>query len=392
MVLTVTPRYGSLNGVNSRQRVVIAGLGDSGVLTAIRLARQFDVVGISAKPALVSGQELGWRLARPEEWARANWIPFDRFRALDRVRTVHGTLTGVDLAARTVAVRADDGSRSEERYDALAISTGVSNGFWRTPNLQSHNEIGDSLRESHRRLSDAGSVIVIGGGAAAISSAAQVATTWPAKPVDLYFPGERALPAHHPRIWEKVSRRLSDAGVRLHPGHRAVIPDGFMCDEITSAPVTWSTGQPQASADAVLWAIGRVRPNTDWLPAELLDDGGFVRVTPQLQAPGHPNVFAVGDVAATDPLRSSARNRGDGILAHNIRAQFAGTPLRDYRAPKRRWGSVLGVQPNGLEVFTPKGQAFRFPAWSFDRVLMPVIVRWGIYRGVRDNEPINLTT
>ena len=99
--------YGSLNGVNSRKRVVIAGLGDSGVLTAIRLARHADVVGISAKPALVSGQELGWRLSRPEEWARANWIPFERFRALDRVRTVHGTLTGADLSARTVTVRGD---------------------------------------------------------------------------------------------------------------------------------------------------------------------------------------------------------------------------------------------------------------------------------------------
>ncbi|MFY9922666.1 MAG: FAD-dependent oxidoreductase [Mycobacterium sp.] len=374
----------------NRQRVVIAGLGDSGVLSAIRLARQFDVVGISAKPALVSGQELGWRLSRPEEWARANWIPFDRFRALDRVRTVHGTLTGVDLDARTVAVQRDDGSSSQERYDALVISTGVSNGFWRTPNLQSHKEIGDDLRHAHTRLTDAGSVIVIGGGAAAISSAAQVAATWPDKRVDLYFPGEHALPSHHPRIWEKVQRRLTDAGVGLHPGHRAVIPDGFMCDEITGGSVEWSTGQPPATADALLWAIGRVRPNTDWLPEELLDEQGFVRVTPQLQVPGHPNVFAVGDVAATDPLRSSARNRGDGILAHNVRAEFTGKALRSFRAPKRRWGSVLGVQPNGLEVFTPKGQAFRFPAWSFDRVLMPVIVRWGIYRGVRDNQPTSL--
>ena len=374
----------------SRKRVVIAGLGDSGVLTAIRLARHFDVIGISAKPALVSGQELGWRLSRPEEWARANWIPFDRFRALDRVRTVHGTLTGVDLEARTVSVRSDEGSTAHECYDALVISTGVTNGFWRTPNLQSHTEIGDELRAAHTRLTDAESVIVIGGGAAAISSAAQVATTWPDKRVDLYYPGDRPLPSHHPRIWEKVQRRLTEAGVGLHSGHRAVIPDGFMCDEITGEPVTWSTGQSQASADAVVWAIGRVRPNTDWLPAELLDDQGFVEVTPHLQVPGHPNVFAVGDVAATDPLRSSARNRGDGILAHNLRAEFAGKPLSSYRAPKRRWGSVLGVQPNGLEVFTPKGQAFRFPAWSFDRVLMPVIVRWGIYRGVRDNQPISL--
>src|SRR5258705_601539 len=370
-----------------RKRVVIAGLGDSGVLTAIRRAGRAEVIGISAKPALVSGQELGWRLSRPHDWARANWIPFDRFRGLDRVRTVHGTLTGLDLAARRVLVRHDDGSTSAEAYDALVISTGVSNGFWRLPDFQSADEIGVALRSAHDRLAEAGSVIVVGGGAAAVSSAANLARTWPSKRVGLYFPGERALLQHHPRAWERVERRLGVVGVVLHPGHRAVIPDGFACDQMTNEPVEWSTGQPPASADAVLWAIGRVRPNTDWLPAELLDDQGFVRVTPELRVPCHPGVFAVGDVAATDPLRTSARNRADGLLAHNVQPDFEGRPLRRYQPPKRRWGSVLGPQRDGLEVFAPNGRAFRFPAWSFDRVLMPLIVRWGIYRGVRDNEP-----
>jgi NADH dehydrogenase FAD-containing subunit len=373
----------------SHKRVVIAGLGDSGVLTAIRLARHADVVGISAKPALVSGQELGWRLSRPHDWARANLIPFDRFRGLDRVRTVHGTLSGLDLSARTVIVRHDDGSTSVEGYDALVISTGVTNGFWRQPNFQSADEIGAALRAAHYHLAGASSVIVVGGGAAAVSSAANLARTWPQKRVDLYFPGERALLQHHPRAWERVEQRLGEVGVVLHPGHRAVIPDGFACDQMTGEPVQWSTGQPPTEADAVLWAIGKVRPNSDWLPADLLDEHGFVRVSPELQVPGHRGVFAVGDVAATDPLRTSARNRADGLLAHNVRAEFEGRPLRSYRPPKRRWGSVLGPQRDGLEVFAPNGRAFRFPAWSFDRVLMPLIVRWGIYRGVRENRPLS---
>jgi len=371
------------------RRVVIAGLGDSGVLTAIRLARHAEVVGVSAKPALVSGQELGWRLARPHDWARANWISFDKFRGLDRVRTVHGTLVGVDLASRHVLVRHDDGSTSKEPYDALVISTGVTNGFWRQPSFQSSDEIGADLRAAHELLAAADSVIVVGGGAAAVSSAANVARSWPGKRVDLYFPGDRALVGHHPRAWARVQHRLGEAGVVLHPGHRAVIPDGFNCDRITSEPVQWSTGQPASSADAVLWATGRVRPNTDWLPDELLDENGFVRVTPELRVPGQPGVFAIGDVAATDPLRSSARNRADGLLAHNIRADFAGRPLRAYRPPKRRWGSVIGIQPDGLEVFAPNGRAFTFPAWSFERVLMPLFVRWGIYRGVRENRPLS---
>ena len=371
----------------TRKRVVIAGLGDAGVLTAIRLARHADVVGISAKPALVSGQELGIRLARPQDWARDNWIPFDRFRSLDRARTVQASLTGVDLAARTVFGRGEDGATLAEEYDTLVISTGVTNGFWRRPTLQSAAEIRADLRDAHDRLASAGSVIVVGGGAAAVSSAANIAITWPGKRIDLCFPGERALGGHHPRIWNRIQGRLTDLGVGLHPGHRAVLSNGFAGDEITSGPVEWNTGQPPSSADAVLWAIGRVHPNTDWLPPELLDDGGFVRVTPELQVPGQHGVFAIGDVAATDPLRSSARNRGDALLAHNIRAEFAGRPMRAYRAPRRRWGSVLGIQADGLEVFLPTGRMFRFPSWSVERVVMPWIVRWGMYRGVRENHP-----
>jgi NADH dehydrogenase FAD-containing subunit len=370
------------------KRVVIAGLGDTGLLAAIRLARHCDVVGISAKPAFLSGQELGWRLSRPQEWARINWISFDRFRGLDRVRTVHASLTGVDLESRAVFGRRADGSSVTEHYDALVISTGVSNGFWRQPNLQSQNEIRGDLCAAHDRLAAAESVIVVGGGAAAVSCAAQLAAVWPAKRVELCYPGERALVHHHPRVWDGVAHRLRDLGVGLNPGHRAVMPDGFDCDQITSEPVQWCGGQPTASADAVVWAVGRVRPNTAWLPRHLLDEHGFVRVTADLQVPGHPDVFAIGDVAATDQLRSSARNRADVLLAHNVRASFTGRPVREYQPPRRRWGSVLGVQPDGLEFYTSNGSAFRFPLWVFNRVLLPLFVKWGYYRGVRTNDPL----
>ncbi|MES3637037.1 FAD-dependent oxidoreductase [Mycobacterium intracellulare] len=372
----------------NRKRVVVAGLGDAGVLAAIRLSRDTDVVGISTKPALVSGQELGVRLSRPHDWARDYWIPFDRFRRLDRVRTVQATLTGVDLGARIVFGRGQDGATIAEPYDALVISTGVSNGFWRQPTLQSAAEIGAGLRAAHDRLAAAESVIVVGGGAAAVSSALNMATTWPDKRIDLYFPGESALQEYHPRTWQRIRARLSGLGVGVHPGHRAVIGEGFAGDELTGEPVRWSTGQPPADADAVLWAIGRVRPNTGWLPPELLDERGFVRVTPDLRVPGQRGVFALGDVAATDPLRSSARNRGDALVARNVLAEFAGRPLRTYRAPTRRWGSLVGIQPNGLEVFLPSGHAFRFPSWSVERVVMPWFVRWGMYRGVRQNNPL----
>jgi NADH dehydrogenase FAD-containing subunit len=363
--------------------VLVAGLGDSGVLTAIHLARHARVVGISAKPELVSGQELGVRLARPDDWARDNRVAFGRYRRLDGVRRVHGSLVGLDLDAREVTIQRAGGGVAVEPYDVLVISTGVTNGFWRRPHLQSREEIDADIRSHHESVAAATSVIVIGGGAAAVGAAANLRTRWPEKQVDLYFPGPRAIPQHHPRAWGHVRSRLVDLGVGLHPGHRAVVADGFDGDEITTEPVRWTTGQPPARADAVVWAIGKVRPNTGWVPDSLLDEHGFVEVSPTLQTRARPEVFAVGDVAATDPLRSSARNRADRLLARNIRAHLAGRPLESYRAARSRWGSVLGVQRDGLLFLAPDGRAIRIPAWVIDRVLLPWVVRRGFYRGVR---------
>lgn len=361
----------------------MAGLGDVGILTAIHLSRRVDVVGISAKPELVSGQELGVRLARPDDWARDNRIAFERYRRLDNVRRVHASLTGVDLDARLVTARRADGSVAVEPYDVLVVATGVTNGFWRRPHLQSPEAIDADIRAQHQTITDATSVAVIGGGAAAVSAAANIRIRWPHKKVELFYPGQRALLQHHPRAWEQVHSRLTNLGVGLNPEHRAVLPDGFECDEITHGPVRWSTGQRPAEADAVVWAIGRVRPNTDWLPASLLDECGFVQVAPTLQTRSRPEVFAIGDVAATDPLRSSARNRADGMLAGNIEAFLAGGRLKEFRAAPSRWGSILGVQEDGLTFFAADGRTIQIPAWVINRVLLPWVVRRGFYRGVR---------
>ncbi|PWN04671.1 pyridine nucleotide-disulfide oxidoreductase [Nocardioides silvaticus] len=367
-------------------RVVVAGLGDSGLLTAVHLARpagRFDIVGISSKPGLVSGQELGLRLTRPERWRTQYWTPFDRYRRLDRLRVVHGTLTALDADHRRVSVALPDGTTRTEPYDVLVVSTGVTNGFWRRPQVQTVEQVDADLRAAHDRLAAADSVLVVGGGAAAVSCALNVATRWPDKQVDLCFPGERALTQHHPRVWSHVRKRLSAAGVALRPGHRAELPEDGALDRIGTGPVTWSTGQEPTPADAVLWTVGRVRPNTAWLPAELLDEDGFVRVRPTLQTAARPEIFAIGDVAATDPLRSSARNRADHLLAANIRAHLGGKPLGTFEAPRSRWGSVVGPQHDGLQVFAPSGKPFRLPDWFVWRVMYPGIVRRGIYKGVR---------
>ncbi|MGV9479988.1 FAD-dependent oxidoreductase [Gordonia aichiensis] len=365
------------------RRVLVAGMGDSGVLTAMHLARRSSVVGVSLRPALVSGQEVGLRIAYPDRWARDYRVEFDRMRRLDPVDIRHGQILELDHDRRTLRLRTPSGKVEAVTYDALVIATGVANGFWRRPILEDSDDVDSALCGVHERLALSATVAIVGGGAAACSSAAQLRRRWPEKKVALYHPGELPLPRHHVRTRRTVARRLESLGVDRHGGHRAILPTDADLGEIGAGSIHWLTGQPVVDADAIVWAVGRVSPNTAWLPSNMLTDRGFVRVEADLAVPGYRGVFAVGDVADTDPLRGSARNRADRLVARNVLAHLDGRATRRYHPAEHRWGSVFGPSDNGLDVFSTNGIRFRFPRWTVETLLQPLIVRRGIYGGVR---------
>ena len=66
-----------------------------------------------------------------------------------------------------------------------------------------------------------------------------------------------------------------------------------------------------------------------------------------------------------------------------VLAYVDGRPLQEISLPGRRWGSVLGPQRTGLEVFNHSGRPFRIPRVVVDRALQPWVVKKGIYGGVR---------
>jgi len=360
-------------------------MGDTGLLVSVQLARRFDVIGVATRPALVSGQELGTRLADPDAWRRNYYLPFDRFRRLDQVQVRHGRIAAVDLDGHEVRVEQADGSEVVESYDALVIATGVRNGFWRHDRVEDLDAVEAGLADVQAQLEAAGTIAIVGGGASGASVAVNLATRHPDKDVHLFFARDEPLPDYHPRVRRRIARELRVAGVHQHPGHRAVVPDGFTGDRLTTEPIEWSTGQPSFAADVVLWALGRVRPNSDFLPAELLDDDGFVRVDEHLRVPGHRDVFAVGDVAASDPNRSSARNWGFLVVASNVRAVVSGREhrMRSFTAPEHRWGSILGPQDDGLVVFQPNGRTVRVPHRAVQPLLFDLYLHLAMYRGLR---------
>jgi NADH dehydrogenase FAD-containing subunit len=363
--------------------VVVAGLGDTGVLVATRLARTCDVVGISTRPALVSGQELGNRLTDPDRWRRSYLVAYRRFRRLDRVRTIHGRITTVDLDRAEVHVESADGAAAAEPYDVLVVATGASNGFWRHDRVEDLSAIEQDLASVTAELDAAASIAVIGGGATGVGVADNLARRGGAA-VHLFHAGEQPLPEYHPKVRSWITGQLRADGVLVHPDHRAVVPPGFAGDQLTRGPVEFSTGQRPFAADLTLWAVGGVRPHSGFLPASVLDADGFVRVDEHLQVVGHPNVYAVGDVAASDPHRSSARNWGYRVVVANVLAAARGrAPRRRFRAPEYRWGSIFGLQDDGLLVVQPDGRRFRIPRWAAEPLLFRLFVTGYLYGGLR---------
>ena len=373
-----------------RKRVVIIGMGDSGLLSAIHLSGYVDVVGISTKACMLSGQELGLRLSRPAAWLPVSMIDFQQYRRLDGVEILHGRAQRIDPAARRVHVALATGATREVAYDALLIASGVRNGFWRTDQVESREAAEAAIQEQAARIAAAATLAVVGGGPSSVSTAANVKRRYPDKAVHLFFSREQVLPGYHAATRADAMARLQADGVVLHPGHRAVVAPDFFGEMMSSEPIRWQSGQPPFTADLVVWALGRVRPNSGFLPANMLDDSGFVVVDRFLRVAGHEAVFAVGDIAATDPHRSSARNQGHRTVVRNIRALLLGRPRRMAAfktPPAHRWGSIFGVQREGLRVYAPSGWALTIGPWLTTWVLFRLIVAELIYKGIRRLDP-----
>lgn len=366
------------------KHVVIAGFGDTGVLVAAHLKAGYDVTAISTKPALVSGQELGARLTNLDLWKEKYLVGFDRLAKLDDVKIVHGKVTAINAEQNTVTVDTINGPDETIVYDALVIASGTTNGFWRTADVKTDDEVMADLETRFETLASAKILAVIGGGPSAVSAATNAKEQDSNKEVHLFFRQTHVLAGYAEKTRRYVTEELEAQGIVLHAGHHANIPNGAS-QVLGGGTVNFTSGQESFTAECILWAAGQVIPNNDFIPRDMLDTKGFVNVDPNLRANGHDNIFAVGDIAATDPNRSSARNAGFQTLAVNLNRYLSGggKKMKAFKAPKYRWGSILGIRKEGLRIFTPKGGNIKVGPRMVDRVLFPVFVHRLIYRGIR---------
>jgi NADH:ubiquinone reductase (H+-translocating) len=310
-------------------RVVVVG-GGFGGLSAARSLRRDDVsVTLVDRRNFHLFQPLLYQVATGALAAGEIATPLrGLLKRRKNVQVVLGEVSGFDLVRRRVLVADLAGAGAHElEYDTLVVAGGAAHAYfghgeW-APLAPALKTLEDAL-EIRRRILLAFELaesaedplaraslltfVVVGGGPTGVELAGQVAeiardtlrrdfrTIEPRSARIVLVEGaDRVLPAMHPRLSAKAKRSLERLGVTVRldrlvtdvdPRGVTIQPRLGPAERIASRTVIWAAGV-RASELAIALAE---QSGAD------LDRAGRITVSPQLTLPGHPEVFALGDM------------------------------------------------------------------------------------------------
>lgn len=301
------------------------------------------------------------------------------FRRYTNVHVRVAAVTGIDLAGRMVAT-----DRGEPLpYDTLVIAAGSVSHDFGTPGVHEHaiglKTVSDSIAIRNQILSQferadidgtdphALDVIVCGGGPTGVELAGGLVELYDrvlskdftrldveAANITLVEAAPQLLGSLDPKLGGRAERTLKDRGVE--------VITGAPVDRIDAGCVTLHDGRV-LRAGTVVWAAGvRAAPVAQLLGSEL-GAGDRIVVEPDLSLPGHPEVFAIGDIAADpdNPLPQVAQPaiQGGKHVATQIVRRLDGRPSEPFVYVDK--GSMATIGRNDAVVEFPSGRTLSGP-------------------------------
>ena len=281
--------------------------------------------------------------------------------SLRSTTVVTGTVTAIDVEAQTCAVRGSDGQEQELTWDRLVLNPGsvtrtfgiagvdeyahgfktIAEAIYLRERILRQLQLAASADDANAR-EPYGSFVVVGGGFTGLELAAQGhklslaalrqhrqlgsdSVRWTvieAAPSVLgQFPATLASRALKRLRKSGVDVRLGTGVAEIAPGHVTLVGG----ETLATRTVVWTAGVAPAPIIAELG----------------LDvQSGRLIVNASLQAPDHPNVFAVGDAAAVPDLtrpgqlaaQTAQHAQRQGVAAaRNVSASLKNRKLRAYK-------------------------------------------------------------
>ncbi|MGH2461771.1 MAG: NAD(P)/FAD-dependent oxidoreductase [Chloroflexota bacterium] len=367
-------------------RVVIVGAGFGG----LRVAR--GLAGVEADVLVVDRQNyhcfqpLLYQVAtaglEPEDIAQ----PVRRIlRGIPNVRFRMASVEKIDLERRQIAT--NDGPIS---YDYLVLASGSTNHFFgiegvaqKAIGLKYLNQavaIRNHILECFEKAigeKDSGrrtpllTFVVAGGGPTGVEFAGALAelirlvlvhdyTGLDVKDarVVLVEASPTIMPMLDPSLQKAAIRALRQKGVDVRTSAAVKDFDGETVElgDGTSVP-----------ARTLVWAAGVRATSVDATPGLPTARGGRITVEPTLQVADHPEVYAIGDLAAfeqggaTLPMVAPVAIQQGELTAKNLRRQLAGLPLE--RFVYRDKGTMATIGRNAAVCQIGRLKVTGFPAW-----------------------------
>ncbi|WP_250029956.1 NAD(P)/FAD-dependent oxidoreductase [Paractinoplanes maris] len=268
-----------------------------------------------------------------------------------------GWVEDVDVAAREIVVSSPDGRERRVPYDSLIVAAGAGNSYFGHERFAEHapalKDIDDALEvrgrifhafemaeleEDPERRQQWLTFVLVGAGPTGVELAGQIAelahrslrgqyrradlTTTRVVLVDAV---DRVLPAFDEALSVSALKQLRKLGVEVRLGTRVTDVDAYGVKAETAG------GEERIEAYTKFWAAGVAAPALAGRIAAATgaatDRAGRIAVEPDLTVPGHPEIFVVGDMAATGlPGVAQVAMQGGTYAARTIARRLAGKP------------------------------------------------------------------
>lgn len=375
--------------MSERPQVVVLGGGFAGMGVVKQLRDANVAITLLDKNDYHTFQPLLYQVATDE--LAPTEVGFPLRELLHRHPNVvfhQAAVQSVDLAGRQVHAE----GLSPLTYDYLVVAPGAVVNYFGTPGAQEHAfplyTMDDALRlkaqimgtleavDKQPSLIEEGALnfCIVGGGPTGVELAgalaelinAELKQDYPNLPIDrarvlLYEHSPHLLGPFSPELRTYAENAMRERGVEVHTGTGV--------SKISANGIELSTAE-KVSTRTVVWAAGlQANPLVQTLGVPLVH-AGRVAVGPDLQLPGHPGVFVVGDIAEMTDGKTGDVLPGLGAVAmqaghhagESIRHLIAGqTPspfeyLNKGTMAQLGHGAAVAQLPLGL---TMKG----FPAW-----------------------------
>jgi NADH dehydrogenase len=360
--------------IESRDGVVVVGGGFGGLQAVRALARAGIDVTLIDRNNYHLFQPLSYQVATGSLSPGEIAVPLRQvFRRRPRVRVVLGEVAGFKLDEREVLIESEtESSPRTIPYDTLIVAGGSEYSYfgheqWRSFALEVKS-LDSSLRVRGRilrafeaaelehdpqRQRELLTFVVVGAGPTGVEIAGQIAElardTLPAEfrhsdpragRVLLVETADRVLTAFPPSLSRRASHSLEQLGVTPLLSHTVVevgadrievAADNGPRKRIRTRTVVWAAGVQASPLACALATAGGGE----------LDRAGRVVVQPDLTLPGHPDVFAVGDMACPRDPRTGQPRALPGIApvamqqgrhaAQTVANRLAGRPTPPFR-------------------------------------------------------------